>query len=230
MMPARSNTPAATATAATATAFAGVIAALATTVAVQAAEYCVACTGPAAVYRCAPDGAGLGTDPRLQLLCASELARSGNHESCSVRRDTTGPCEGPQRVVRTPSLPAATTRDEDSAAPQASGSGSPTGSGAAGPSSAAAIPDGGSTPAAGRAASPSTAARQDVGTRGGEPGPANQAPANAVDAVSSAAQQAGGAVADTARSAGQMVGEAGSAAGKAAKKSWKCVLSLFSDC
>jgi hypothetical protein len=43
-------------------------------------------------------------------------------------------------------------------------------------------------------------------------------------------QQAGEAVSDTAEKAGDQVGKAGSAVSNAARKTWDCVKSFFSDC
>lgn len=52
-----------------------------------AQEYCVACTGPDAVYRCAIDGARPGVSTSLQLVCISALAKEGPHATCAVRKD-----------------------------------------------------------------------------------------------------------------------------------------------
>ena len=71
----------------------------------SAQEYCVACTGPAAQYRCR-----IGGDPsvaartsRGQLLCITELAKIGPHASCSVGRTTSEECVGEPRTVMFPS-------------------------------------------------------------------------------------------------------------------------------
>lgn len=62
---------------------------------------CVVCSEPQAVYNCQPEqGMSLKAgDPRLNLLCITELARAGNHGSCSARRQVTGNCEGQTRTV-----------------------------------------------------------------------------------------------------------------------------------
>jgi hypothetical protein len=66
-----------------------------------AAEYCVTCEAPNALYRCViqgtPDGAG--TDPGASLLCISEMAARGHHESCAVARGAPVPCPGLTAMV-----------------------------------------------------------------------------------------------------------------------------------
>jgi hypothetical protein len=67
----------------------------------SAQEYCVTCMSPAASYRCIVESKPGAPAPatRAQLLCITELARSGNHASCSVGRTTTEPCTGETRTV-----------------------------------------------------------------------------------------------------------------------------------
>ena len=67
----------------------------------HAQAVCVVCNGPDVVYRCQPEGVNLRSgDPRLGLLCITELARAGNHASCSVRRQQqAATCDGPLRTV-----------------------------------------------------------------------------------------------------------------------------------
>lgn len=62
----------------------------------KASEYCVVCYTPDARYRCMTgDGReGQGTDQRAWLQCITQLARSGNHESCSIDKASTAPCLG----------------------------------------------------------------------------------------------------------------------------------------
>lgn len=77
------------------------------------AELCVACNGPPAVYRCLielPAGSK-SADARAQMVCATELATAGGHESCSVSRVSTAPCEGPVRAVKMPASPATPLRE-----------------------------------------------------------------------------------------------------------------------
>jgi hypothetical protein len=65
----------------------------------RAEEYCVTCTGPDAKYRCIIGGNAREPASRGQLLCITELAQSGNHESCSVGRTQNAPCDGQPRTV-----------------------------------------------------------------------------------------------------------------------------------
>jgi hypothetical protein len=72
--------------------------------AASAQEYCVICTGPDAKYRCS-----IGGEPSIaagasrgQLLCITELARTGGHASCSVGRNSAEPCDGQPRTVMFP--------------------------------------------------------------------------------------------------------------------------------
>lgn len=214
-----------------------------------AAEYCVQCIGPAAVYRCATEGqASAGADPRLQLICASEMSRIGGHESCSVLRKPAVSCDGPLKTVAAPSGLSSAARSGDSEKseqperlPANSDSGptraAPQAALPAPPSSAAA---GAAAPGGGKASQTSSDPMNSAAQ--GSETPARPSDANAqtqaqgqpngglTEDIGKAANTAGAAVADTAQSAGQMVGKAGAAAGKAAKKGWNCVTSLFSDC
>ena len=76
------------------------LAAVATSLAgpASAQEYCVACTGPDAVYRCVIEQA-VPTGMTLKLLCAGTMAREGNHGTCAIRGGTVFDCNGPIRRV-----------------------------------------------------------------------------------------------------------------------------------
>jgi hypothetical protein len=65
---------------------------------VRAQEYCVACSGPDALYRCAIDNA-TPTGMSLKLLCASTLAQQGGHAMCSIKGGTVFECDGPIRRI-----------------------------------------------------------------------------------------------------------------------------------
>jgi hypothetical protein len=69
-----------------------------------AQEYCVACSGPNAVYRCVIEGAQPHGGQPLQMLCLTAMAKAGNHAACSVTRGTVFDCDGP--VKRVPWMPA----------------------------------------------------------------------------------------------------------------------------
>lgn len=183
---------------------AAVIAAAAT--AAGAETYCVACYGPDAVYRCiiADVPASAAPDPRNQVQCIKQLAKSGGHARCSVERFSTANCNGPEKVVST----------------------------------AAAVPIAG--PALGQDLSqpPSSKPADDLTGKTSEPEsvPA-QTPRTVEELAKSAAattteslNEVGGTVKSTTEKAGDTISGMGSAVGNAAKKSWNCLTSLFSNC
>ncbi len=160
-----------------------------------AAEYCVTCASPAAMYACVVEGAAPDAPPdaREQLLCIAALAKSGNHESCSVPRSAPKPCPGILKIV--------------------------------------------ALPEAGLPALPADAARADPdgAAEGAEPAPkaprtVEELAKKTVETSQQGLETAGKAVTGTAKKAGEKVEEAGGAVGRAAKKTWDCMLSLFSDC
>ena len=51
----------------------------------EAQEYCVACTGPSAVYRCIIEGAKPGGSQPLQTLCVTAMTKEGQHAPCNVK-------------------------------------------------------------------------------------------------------------------------------------------------
>lgn len=152
--------------------------------ATAAQEYCVTCTAPDAVYRCVL-GAPPGITPpasRGQLLCITELARTGGHASCSVGRAAGDQCLGQTRTVLFPSSDPTAPLPYETAQP-------PPMPPAAGPGTAA---EGQADPAPELPASdqPSTAAKIAKQT---------------VDASNKGLKKAGEAVSDTAQSAGSVV-------------------------
>lgn len=64
-----------------------------------AQEYCVACTSPAAQYRCVIEGAQPHGGQPLQMLCITAMAREGGHATCAVKRGTVFDCDGPVKRV-----------------------------------------------------------------------------------------------------------------------------------
>jgi hypothetical protein len=66
---------------------------------VAAQEYCVACSGPDAVYRCVVEGAQPGGGQPLQMLCITAMAKQGGHATCSVKRGTVFQCDGAVKRV-----------------------------------------------------------------------------------------------------------------------------------
>lgn len=188
-----------------------------------ATEYCVTCAGPAAMYACAIEGdaADAPINPRMQLLCIQELARQGGHETCSVPRSAPQPCPGVMRMVAAPAdgapIPAAAqpanTNPAAAAAPEEAQEAAQEPVPAPVP-----VPEavGGTTPAA--------------GGKKKEPRTVEELAAQTVEASKKGLQKAGDAVTGTAEKAGNKVGEAGSAVSTAAKKTWHCLSSLFSEC
>jgi type IV secretory pathway VirB10-like protein len=194
---------------------------------VSASEYCVVCAGPDATYKCQVDGppGSNNSDPRQQLLCISELAKLGGHDSCSINRKAADPnsgetCAGELKVLSAPASapqinpPAATTTDAPA-------------------SSSHPIP-------AAEAPRPLDPANPDTPA---EPGPdkvpqtmeelAGQTMKNSKENLKKAGDAIGGtgdAIAGGAKKAGETIGEAGSSVGTAAKKTWNCLASLFNDC
>jgi len=182
----------------------------------NAAEYCVTCAAPAAMYACTIDGVPpeAPNDPRGQLLCIQELARLGNHETCSVPRSAPQPCPGMVRVVAAPAdgtPPAAAATDPAAAGtePALRAEGAPT--------VVTAPPPGDAPPL--EKVKPAK-----------EPRTVEELAIQTVDASKQGLKKASDAVTGTAEKAGENVGKAGSAVGDAAKKTWHCLSSLFSDC
>ncbi len=68
----------------------------------QAQEYCIACTEPAAVYRCVIGDARYAYGEPLPQFCASSLAQQGRHGKCAIRGGTVFDCDGPIRRVAVP--------------------------------------------------------------------------------------------------------------------------------
>lgn len=201
----------------TALAFAG-LAAVADRAA--AAEYCVTCTGPEAAYRCEVEGTppGAGTDARAQLICISEMAAQGGHEACSVSRKTEIPCLGETRMVRAPDQ-RIIVKPPVEAAP------------AVAPQDAEPRPE--DTGQAGT--EPSAAAEAQPAPE--QPQPAKKPPRTVeelakrtVQSSKEGIEKAGDAVSGAGQTATEGIGKAGSAVGNAAKKTWNCLTSLFSDC
>jgi hypothetical protein len=65
---------------------------------VRAQEYCVACSAPDALYRCAIDNAA-PTGVPLKLLCTRTLAHQGGHATCAVKGGTVFDCDAPIRRI-----------------------------------------------------------------------------------------------------------------------------------
>ena len=170
-----------------------------------AAEYCVTCEGPPAMYRCivkdTPDGPG--TNPSHSLYCISEMAVRGQHENCTVSRVAPFPCPGLTAEVTQPTGKMAEPPLQD-ATPAPAAPAPATNDGAAPPSD---------KPAAAKV--PRTVEEL-----------ANETVKSSKEGI----QKAGEALGGTAKKAGEQIGNAGSAIGNAASQTWTCLSSFFSDC
>jgi hypothetical protein len=165
-----------------------------------AAEYCVTCEGPAAMYRCMVAGTpdGPGTNASHSLYCISEMAARGRHENCSVSRGAPHPCPGLVANVAQPAGKApAPPPDAAAEAPK---------------------PDAAVSPA-GASAPP-----------GKVPRTVEELANQTVQSSKEGIQKAGEAIGGTAKKAGEQIGNAGSAIGNAASNTWACLSSFFTNC
>ncbi len=183
---------------------------------------CVKCTGPDASYACVVNTTATGTiDTVMKLYCITALAKAGPHASCAIDRSTTAPCQGVRKELPMPAAidqaadepqhPEAATPALD--APAVGSPGTPTSLPSAPPSSAG----GGAQPSpeAAKDAPPKTV--QEI---------VEKSTKSASDGISETQKSAG----EAAKSASTALEKAGTAVGDAAKNSWKCLSSFFSNC
>ncbi len=187
-------------------------------VAAQATELCVKCTGPDASYACiVGDRSNATLDTVAKFYCITTLAKAGSHASCSINREMTPPCPGERKELP---IPAFLDGSGDGDQPQDASS---TGQNHTSPRTeeAKAPPE----PEIGATAPPHDQ----------PPGPpaSDQPPKTVQEMVEKSAsglsstQKSAG---EAAKSAGTALEKAGSAVGGAAKSSWKCLSSFFSNC
>jgi hypothetical protein len=166
-------------------------------------SYCVACYGPDAIYRCviADAPAGTAPDPRNQVQCIKQLAKSGSHARCSVERFSTAGCNGPERVIQPAmeAIPLAPLPTQPEGA-----TGNPV------------LHEATEQPAAAAPKKP--------------PETVEELAKSTVESTKKGIDNIGSSVKTTTEKAGEQLGGVGNAIGSAAKKSWDCVTSLFSDC
>ena len=95
------------ATLATLAAFAACISAPVSPAAAGEISYCVTCQGPDRTYLCKVVGEGSRPNDALKLYCIIRTAKEGNHASCKAKRDIEG-CVGEPKVFsyEGPNLPA----------------------------------------------------------------------------------------------------------------------------
>jgi hypothetical protein len=201
---------------------AGVVTLLSASAAVSA-EICVACRGPDAKYACVVNTSTAGTiDTVVKLYCITALAKAGPHASCAIDRNTKAPCQGVRKELPLPgALEQALDNPQEpqTATPALS---SPT------PGAPGALP------------TPSEAAPHGAVDAGSQPAPqaAKDTPPKTVqEMMENGAKSAGDGFSETQKSAGKAakstttaLEKAGSAVGSAAKTSWKCLSSFFSNC
>ena len=70
----------------------------------SAADYCVICTDPPAIYRCFLPKAIIFahwqiTDERAGRFCAKVLAKTEKHDHCAIKTDSSKPCDGTERIL-----------------------------------------------------------------------------------------------------------------------------------
>ncbi|MGE3916901.1 MAG: hypothetical protein AB7F78_14510 [Hyphomicrobiaceae bacterium] len=172
-----------------------------------AQEFCIACTGPDAVYRCVLD-ASKPVGLSLKKVCIGTLARLGAHAECKVRKGTVFDCNGPIRRIDASAAAESLLRPAGPAALAAKPVG-PTDGGASGAVSSS-VP--GAAPTAPRASA--TAAAPSVAVlRQEDP-----------QATSKAAAP------DRGKASAAPPVPAESALASTARKTWGCLASLFKHC
>lgn len=175
-----------------------------------AAEICVKCTGPDASYDCVVNGSG-SADTATKLYCITALAKVGPHASCAIDRNSVSPCQGERKEFTIPAgidgaFGGAPERDAGTSAPTVSPDG--------------AIPANGS-------AHPNEQPPQQAASDAPPKTVQEMVEKSSVSAGLAETQKTAG---NAAKSAGTALEKAGSAVGSAAKTSWKCLSSFFSNC
>jgi hypothetical protein len=186
---------------------------------VAAAEICVKCSGPTANYDCVVNGSS-AADTVTKLYCITALAKAGPHASCAIDRNSTAPCQGERKEFAIPTG----LNGVLGGAPQQNATNQniePSAADVPGTSVTAVAPD---------SAEP---ASQKVP----EDAVGNAPPKTVEEMMEKSAKSAGDSFAQTQKSAGDAaksastaLGKAGSAVGNAAKTSWKCLSTFFSNC
>lgn len=174
-----------------------------------AADICVKCTGPDASYDCVVNGSA-SADTVTKLYCITALAKVGSHASCTIDRASVSPCQGERKEFTIPARV-----DGPFGVPLEQNAGNP-------------------SPPAVNGVAP-LAGREQVGEQP-PPQTANDGPPKTVkdmvekSQVSASLAETQKSAGDAAKSAGTALEKAGAAVGSAAKTSWKCLSSFFSNC
>ncbi len=184
---------------------------------VAAAEFCVTCAGPDAHYACSLEGAAdISNDAGLKLYCITELAKSGQHDSCSVDRTEAKPCAGTVKVLAIPDgmatapQPSASVTDVPKTTP---------------PTAASVSPSNSVSPAAGKIGDASATTGPEA-----QPKTVQELVEKSTGDAGKTLQKGGDAVVDTAKATGGVLDKAGKAVGDSAKKTWTCITSFFGNC
>lgn len=196
----------------------------------EQATYCVTCKNPDQTYVCRVDAGGSRASDALKLYCIIRTAKEGHHASCAVEGDSP-PCQGvekvysydgpmPEDIASDPRIKHFTDkiqRDQQTFADKPKGNQPKT-----------------LVELTGRAVSASRKGLRNARSAlGGSPQPSDQQlpdeplPLNQSDAPP-AAETPPGDTADAAHP--NRVQRAGSAVGGLARKSYRCVVSLFRHC
>jgi hypothetical protein len=179
-------------------------------------ELCIVCSQPAQTYRCRVDTANASPGKEaLRLYCIFRTAKDGSHKSCAAQRNADSACEGPVKAYSYagPEIPEklrSTVRKMRE---------NRTGDDRFGDNRPADAP-----------------LRED-----GPPETLVEMGSRAVDAGRQGVRSTGGAVRDVTGSTGRAIGKVGKTAGEqvgrtvrgagsAARFTYDCVLSLFTDC
>lgn len=175
-----------------------------------AAEICVKCTEPDANYDCVVNGSA-SADTVTKLYCITALAKVGPHASCAIDRNSVSPCQGERKEF---TIPASVDGPFGETPERSASTGAP---------DAATM-------------TPAPVAGQEPDGERHPPQTANEAPPKTVQEivekspVSASLAETQKTAGNAAKSAGTALEKAGSAVGSAAKTSWKCLSSFFSDC
>jgi len=202
----------------------------------RAEEFCIACQEPWALYACSlKENLGQRLPDAAKLHCIKELARTGGHRTCRVsRRDQGNVCAGDRVVLAAPTVPPRLIAAPPPGAPVAPQENDNTaGRPPIDASDNQQEMTGGAHETAGLplreadepSAQPDKAAKTDE-----PPKTVEELAKRAAKDSQESLEKAGEFVSDTAQSTGETIKDAGNAVGGAAKKTWDCVVSLFSDC
>lgn len=182
--------------------------------AASALDLCVTCAGPEAHYNCRLDlPAANPRDLRLQLMCISQIATQGGHDSCAVDSPQPTSCQGILKTVAAPDavdVPPAVEATESATVAKA-------------PNTAAAAKQ----PVEMKSAAP---AETVIAKPAKPPKTVQEIVEKGAATSAKGLETAGGAVKGATQSAGNMFQKAGSAVSNAAKKTWECVTTLFGNC